>query len=127
VGNLLTVLEGMPFVVAGDLSSLARNSPTEPGRIIDHYDQLVVSGFKSKRGELWKGGQFTGHPWTMEKAKKQEMGMGTNSPCLPPFQSSSIPISCLFAFSMVQRCPVNFPPFQSSPLLLLKPLTTSWS
>jgi hypothetical protein len=45
------------------------------GRIIDHYDQLVVSGFKSKRGELWKGGKFTGHLWTMEKAKRQDMGM----------------------------------------------------
>jgi hypothetical protein len=45
-------------------------------KVIEHYEQLVISGFKSQRVELWNGGKFTGHLWAMEKAKRHEMGVG---------------------------------------------------
>jgi hypothetical protein len=45
------------------------------GRVINHYEQLVVNGFENKRGELWGKEKFTGHLWAMQKAQRHETGM----------------------------------------------------
>jgi hypothetical protein len=45
-------------------------------RVIEHYEELVMSGFKSQRMELWNNGKFTGHLWAMEEARRQEAGVG---------------------------------------------------